>query len=74
MCEKLICFFVLRAVIIAVPFAVAQTANLGFTSAAFSIFLATLRVYISRLYPFTTSSRWAIYPVLCCIFLELFVP
>jgi hypothetical protein len=72
--EKRICFLIFGAVFISVPFSIAQTADLCLASATLAIFLATLRVYISRFYPFTTPSRGAIYPVLCSIFLELLVP
>ena len=72
--EKRIGFLIFGAVLISVPFSITHTADLCLASTTLAILLATLGMYISGLYPFTTSSRWAVYPVLCCVFLELLVP
>ncbi len=72
--QKRIGFLVLRAVLIAMPFAITQAADLCLASATLSILLAALGMNIPRLDPFATPTRRTVYPVLCSVFLEFLVP
>lgn len=66
--------FIPRAVLVAVPFSITNAAYLRPTSATFTIFLSILSMYISRLYPFTTSSSRTVNPVFRGVLLEFLVP
>ena len=67
-------FFILRAILVAMPFSITNATHLRSTSATFTIFLSILTMYIPRLNPFTASSSRAVNSVLCGVFLEFLVP
>lgn len=64
--EKLVCFFILRTVLHAVPFAVTETAHLSLTATAFAKLATVFFVYISWLDPFPTATTWAVDTIFIC--------
>ena len=72
--EKSVRLLILRAILHAMPLAIAKTADLGRTPTAFPILLAIFSVYISRLDPFATSSGRTIYTILGGVFCKFRVP